>query len=299
MKKVIAIIIVLVALVAAYGCGAAEASIEKEEEVPLSNEALSLTLDESPLEEPSAMHMEILVNLDFGMYGEIAALPYMSALTDAFMEEHEGSSIDFAVVSKDEALELFHSGQTQAVALTGETDGSISVANQCIGIAVHPESPIGDLKRSQIFEIFSGAINNWKDLGLEDAPITLYVTERNSASRQAFEDMLSLRSTGGISKSLIPAEAVVLPDEDSVAEAIAGDKNGIGFIWASKFYKDVILLAVDSTNPNESSIADGSYALSRPIVLLFTEELISLVEFAQSPKMENISRDLGLWPIKK
>jgi len=293
MKKVFMVIVALIVPFVAYGCGSAEASIETTAGVPLSMEIPSYASDE-----PSAMHMEILNNLDFGMYGEIATLPYMSALTDAYMDEYEGSSIDFAVVSKDEALELFRSGQTRAIVLAGETDGSISVAYQCIGIAVHPDNPNAGLESSQVFSIFSGAISNWKDLGYEDVPITLYITDRNSASRQAFEDMLSLRSSGGITKSLIHADAVTLPGEDEVAEAIAGDKYGIGVIWASSFQEKVNLLAIDAVDPTESNAADGTYALSRPIVLVVTKELESLVEFARSSKMEDITRSLGLWPIK-
>jgi len=293
MKKILTAIIALIALFITYGCGATEASVETTAEVPLSMEALTFAS-----EEPSIMHMEILINLDFGMYGEVVALPYMSALTDAYMDEYEGSSIDFAVVSKDEALELFRSGQTQAIVLAGETDGCMSVAYQCIGIAVHPDNPIIGLESSQIFDIFSGATDNWKDLGYEDAPITLYVTERSSASRQAFEEMLSLRSSGGITKSLIPAEAVVLPDEDAAAEAIAGDLYGIGVVWASCPQENVTLLTIDAVDPTENNAADGTYVLSRPIVIVATSELESLVEFARSPKMEYITRSLGLWPIK-
>jgi len=292
MKKVFAAILALVTLLVTYGCGVAEASIETTVEIPLSMETPSFTS-----EEPPVMHMEILTNLDFGMYGEITALPYMSALIDAYMNEYEGSTIDFAIVSKDEALELFHSGQTQAIVIAGETDGCKSVAYQCVGIAVHPDNPNTDLDSSQVFGIFSGAIDNWKDLGFEDAPITLYVTDRSSASRQAFEDMLSLRSSGGISKSLIPSGAVTLPDEEAVAEAIAGDKYSIGVVWASSNQENINLLAIDAVDPTENNAADGTYTLSRPIVLVATSELESLVDFARSSKMEYITRSLGLWPI--
>jgi len=293
MKKLFTAVIVLIALLFTYGCGSAETSIEPAIEVPLSMETPS-----SDAAEPSVMHMEILSNLDFGMYGEIVALPYMSALTDAYIDEHEGSSIDFAVVSRDEALELFRSGQAQAIVLAGETDGCISVAYQCIGIAVHPDNPIVDFGSSQIFDIFSGAINNWEDLGWDDAPITLYITDRNSSSRQTFEDMLSLRSSGGIAKSLITDDAVTLPDEDEVARAIVGDKYGIGIVWANSPPVNIALVAIDSVNPTESHISDGTYALSRPIVMVVTKELESLIDFTLDSKMAEISRNLGLWPIK-
>jgi len=275
------------------GCGTSAAS---NETVAAFAERISIQSPDST-ETLVELQRELFVNLDFGMFGEIETLPYMVALTDAYIAEYDGASIDFAVVSRDEALELFQSGQAQAAVVTEETQGGVLVAYQCLGVAVHPDNPITELSIDEIFGIFSGEIDNWQEFGFDDAPITVYATDRYTASRQAFENVLALKSDEGIAKSLVTDTAVVLPDEDSVVEAIIGDKYGIGIIWVSETPMAVNFISVDSVTFSNSSIVDGSYKLSVPIVLMASGDVESLLEFAVCSKMTEIARGLGFWPV--
>jgi len=295
-RSFLPIVLLLFPIMLLTGCGTSAASNETvtgfEERIPLQSAQSA-----NPAETIVELQHELFVNLDFGMFGEIETLPYMIALTDAYIAEYGGASIDFAVVSRDEALELFQSGQAQAAVLTGEIQGGVLVAYQCLGVAVHPDNPVTELDRDQIFRIFNGEIDNWQELGLDDAPITVYVTDRFTASRQAFENILSLKSDDGIAKSLVPDTAVVLPDEGLVVEAILRDKYGIGIIWVGETPMAVNFISVDSVAFSQNSIVDGSYGLSRPIVLMASMDVEALPEFAVCPIMTEIVRGLGFWPV--
>ena len=282
MKKMLLPVTCLLVVFVLAGCGTAVML----DDIPLAEEAYQ----ELPEEQPVSS-IEVL-NLDFGMFGDISALPYMEAFTDAYLSEYEGASLDFAVVSRDEALELLESGDTQIAVLTGDAPGGVPVAYLCIGIAVHPDNPLSDVSRKQLFDIFSGDIANWADLGFSDAPITLYVTESNTASRQTFEDTLSLKSSEGISRSLIPDHAAVISDENLVGEAVANDINAIGIVAAAEDLGAVKILTIESAMPS----SDGSYLLSSPIVMVGSD-MDALTDFAKTPKMQGIVRTLGLWPI--
>ena len=287
----------LSSLILLSGCGTTAAS---NEAVTGLSEQLSESItiqSPHPSETLIEIQQEMFVNLDFGMFGEIDALPHMVALTDAYINEYEGASIDFAVVGRDEALELFQSGQAQAAVVTGEAPGGVLVAYQCLGVAVHPDNPVAEISREQIFGVFSGEIDNWQEFGYDNAPITIYITDRYSASRQAFENILSLKSAGGIAHSLISETAVVLPGEASVLEAISEDKYGIGVIWAFETPMAVSFLAVDSVALSSDAVLDGSYLLSSPIMLMADREVEALQEFAVCPKMNDIARGLGFWPV--
>jgi len=287
------IVILISPLILLSGCGTSAATNEAVTGLSENMTALSATPAETIVE----LQRELFINLDFGMFGEIETLPYMIALTDAYIAEYDGASIDFAVVSRDEALELFQSGQAQAAVVTDEAHGGVLVAYQCLGVAVHPDNLVMEIGREQIFGVFSGEIDNWSELGFDDAPITVYVTDRYTASRQAFENILSLKSTDGIAKSLVPDTAVVLSDEDLVVEAILGDKYGIGVIWAGEAPLAVNFISVNSVPFSQNSIIDGSYELSRPIVLMASGDVEALLEFAVCPKMTEITRGLGFWPV--
>ncbi|MDD3473007.1 MAG: substrate-binding domain-containing protein, partial [Syntrophaceae bacterium] len=55
-----------------------------------------------------------------------------------------------------------------------------------VAVAVNPENPISELTSSEVQDIFSGKIKNWKDLGGKDAIINLYTRDEASGTREVF-----------------------------------------------------------------------------------------------------------------
>ncbi len=76
----------------------------------------------------------------------------------------------------DKAKELGIDPQEFRVALDG------------IAVIVHPENPIEELTVDQIRDIFIGKIENWKELGGMDSPITLYGRENSSGTYEFFKE---------------------------------------------------------------------------------------------------------------
>lgn len=56
------------------------------------------------------------------------------------------------------------------------------IARDAIAVIVNPENPVDRLTLPQISQIFSGKINNWKELGGEDRPIVRVSRETNSGT---------------------------------------------------------------------------------------------------------------------
>src|SRR4029450_11193533 len=74
----------------------------------------------------------------------------------------------------------------------------------------------------QLLLIFTGKTKNWKDVGGPDAPITIYSRENSSGTYEFFkENLLKARD--------VSARAQTVPGTASVVEAVAKDKNGIGY----------------------------------------------------------------------
>ncbi|MCZ7554115.1 MAG: PstS family phosphate ABC transporter substrate-binding protein [Anaerolineales bacterium] len=67
------------------------------------------------------------------------------------------------------------------------------VARDAIAIIVHPENPVSQLTLRQISDIYSGAINNWQEVGGEDRVIVRLSRETNSGTHIYFlEEVLRL-----------------------------------------------------------------------------------------------------------
>src|SRR5262245_3503979 len=98
----------------------------------------------------------------------------------------------------------------------------IPVAKDGLSIYLNDQNPVKELTIEQLRGIYTGAITSWKDLGGKDAPITLYGRQNNSGTYVYFKDHV----LGGRDFS---ARCQTLPGTAAVVNAVAKDKNGIGY----------------------------------------------------------------------
>ena len=70
--------------------------------------------------------------------------------------------------------------------------------------------------------IFTGKMKNWKEVGGPDAPITVYSRENSSGTYEFFKEHVLKGKDFAASAQTMPGTAAVL-------QAVAKDKNGIGY----------------------------------------------------------------------
>lgn len=100
---------------------------------------------------------------------------------------------------------------------------AIPFAYDVLTALVNSENPVKSLSSAQISDIFSGEITNWKQVGGEDLPITVYIVGKESATRDVFKKhILKQREYGPESKVIRPDWRIVL--------SVNLDRGGIGQI---------------------------------------------------------------------
>ena len=134
-----------------------------------------------------------------------------------------------------------------------------------IVVAVHPSNNISDLTTEEIKGIFDGNVTNWNQLGGENKPINVFVREEGSGTLDAFK-------TTVMNKTPILNEAIVLNSQGSIKQSIEQDTSSIGIVSFSYLDENIKAVSVDGTYPSEESIADGSYMIQRPFLLLIKED---------------------------
>jgi phosphate transport system substrate-binding protein len=125
-----------------------------------------------------------------------------------------------------------------------------------VALAVHPSNGIGALSAKQVRDIFSGAITNWKDVGGNDAAITLYTREDGSGTREVFVDIL-------LEKGEIAQNAVIVNSNGAMKTAIAKDANGVGYIGIGYIDAGVKALEIDGMKPTQENASNGAYTITR------------------------------------
>lgn len=164
-----------------------------------------------------------------------------------------------------------------------------------IAILTHKENNIAELTRSQIASIFSGRITDWSELGQPAAPIHLYARDAKSGTFDTFQSLV-------MGKDEIAASAERFEDSNALSDAIASDRNGIGFVGLP-YVRQAKLLAVseDGAAPflaTRFTVATEDYVLSRRLFLYTPanpqNSLVSrFVEFALSEAGQEIVNKVG------
>ncbi len=173
------------------------------------------------------------------------------------------------------------------------------VAKDGVAIYVNDANPVAQLTPDQIKGIYMGDVTNWKQVGGNDAPIVLYSRE-NSSGTYVFVKEHVLKNGDYASN------AQTLPGTAAVVNAVAKEKNGIGYGGAAyaKGVKEVRIVGTDGQAwlPNAENVKSGKYPLSRPL-FMYTRgkpsgEAKEFIEFCLSPAGQAIVTQVGYYPIK-
>ena len=125
-----------------------------------------------------------------------------------------------------------------------------------VAVAVNPANRVAGLTKAQIKDIFSGKIANWKEVGGADAPISLYVREDGSGTRETFEER-------ALDKGASAAAANVVNSNGAMKTAIGQDPNAIGYVGIGHLDKSIKGISVDGMAPSQENAASGQYTVTR------------------------------------
>ena len=189
---------------------------------------------------------------------------------------------------------------TSAESKQGAKVKEIPVALDALSIYVNTANPLTELSLPQARKIYTGQVTNWKEVGGNDAPITLYSRENNSGTYVFFKEHV-------LQNDDYDPSAQTLPGTASVVNAVAHDPNGIGYggiayaegIKPLKIKKDDNAPAVEGTLENAQS---GKYGLARELYFyMFPNKNKAADEFVAwvlSPDGQKVVGDVGYYPLK-
>ncbi len=64
------------------------------------------------------------------------------------------------------------------------------IAIDGLAIIVHPDNPINHLSITQLADIFSGQITDWRRARRHSGPIRIYARDHNSGSWETFKELV-------------------------------------------------------------------------------------------------------------
>lgn len=176
----------------------------------------------------------------------------------------------------------------------------IPVARDGITLYVNESNPISELSLDQIKAFYRGEITNWKEVGGSDAKVILYGRENSSGTYVYFRDNV----LGGSDFSPLTQ---TLPGTGAVVNAVAKDKNGIGYGGAA-YAKGIKVVKVrkDASSPAYAptieTIKAGEYPISRYLYMYTRSkpagDMKKFIDWVLSDEGQSIVSLVGYFPVK-
>lgn len=182
----------------------------------------------------------------------------------------------------------------------GKRPTEYRVALDGLTVYVNEANPIKELSIPQLEGIFTGKIRNWKELGGADAPIIVYSRENSSGTYEFFKEHVLQGKDFAASAQTMPGTAAVL-------QAVAKEKNGIGYGGAAygQGAKHLAIKKTDSSpaiEPTEEAIVKGTYPIWRNLFIyvnpaLDKGEIADYLRWIRSDDGQKVVKDVGYFPL--
>lgn len=208
--------------------------------------------------------------------GSTSVQPFSEVLAEEFMAQYPGVKINVQGGGSSQGLEATRTGVAQIGASSRELKPEEKsfheylIARDGIVVIVNPANPVEDLTLEEVRLIFSGQIDNWKEIGGPDHEIILVSRESGSGTRDGFESL-------AMNKEPVSDKALIANSTGAIRTIVAGDRYAIGYVSLAVLDSSVKPLRVEGVAPTADNIRNGKYAISRPFIYVTREEPTGLV----------------------
>jgi len=167
----------------------------------------------------------------------------------------------------------------------GKAPVDVVVAVDAVTILVNPANSVSSLTMEQVKGIFSGTISNWKDVGGEDAKISVYGRDPSSGTHAFLQDhvLQKVPFTPGI---------VEFPANAPMTAAVLKDKRGICYagLSAGKSLK-ALRISTGAASPAIPATAENIHSVKYP--------LSRLLHWYLATRPTGAVKELCLWVISQ
>jgi phosphate transport system substrate-binding protein len=199
-------------------------------------------------------------------------------------------------------------GEIEQAKANGGDPVEFVVAKDAIAIVVNPENPVTQLTIKQLSDIYSGKINNWKEVGGDNRVIVRLSRETNSGTHVFFLENV-IRMGNPDDKTLFSTDTLLLPSSEGITSETRDNPNAIGYDGLGYVTPEVKVVAVgrDASGPyvlpSAESVNNGQYPIARDLYM-YTDKLpagavADYLNWIMTAEAQAIVTQLGFVPINK
>lgn len=221
-----------------------------------------------------------------------ASIELESKLTGYGLAALLADQCNVAAASRQPIKDELDLAKSRNVELNDYVIGSYSVA-----VIVNSACGVADLKREQVRDIFTGVIQNWKDVGGSDSPIHIYSRDPVSGTALGFKEL-------AMENKPYASGEKTFTNYSGIVNAVGQDASGIGYcsIDLTKT-AGVKVVSINGIAPTVASINEGKFPYAR-VLHFYTNKgkedpsAKEFIDFVQSEKGQQIVAQTGNVPRK-
>ena len=241
--------------------------------------------------------------------GSTTVLPIAQKVSEAYMKENPEVRISISGGGSGNGIKALIDGMTdiadssrfikdkevkQAVE-NGQYPVPFAVAYDCIIPVVHPSNPVKDLSLDQLKAIYKGEVKNWKEVGGDDRKIVVVSRDTSSGTYEVWEKKV-------MKKERVFPGALLQASNGAVSQAVAKNKNGIGYIGIGYLNDTVKPCTVNGIVGTPETTLDGTFPISRPLYMFTNkwpkEEVAKFINYVIHPqKGQKLVEGAGFVPL--
>lgn len=211
-----------------------------------------------------ADHGALAVNV----VGSTSVQPFAELLAQEYMAKNLDQNVEVQGGGSTAGLQAVTNGLADigmcSRSLSDEENPKFSatiIARDGLAIVVNPTNSVTELTTEQLRGLFSGNIQNWKDVGGPDRPVWPITREEGSGTRESFVHLV-------MGKDHISRHALTQESNGAVKELVKGDPSAIGYMSLGLVGHELKTVRVDGIEPTVANVMTGSYKLARPFLFV-------------------------------
>ena len=186
--------------------------------------------------------------------------------------------------------------EVSAAQAKGVTMNPIIVAYDGIAIIVNANSPVKNLTKRQVEQIFAGDITDWSAVGGPAGKISIYTRNTSSGTYSDFKDL-------AMKKRDYAASSQKMAGNEQITAEVGKNPNGIGYVGLAYIHDAGIkVVSIEGLNPDKASVLAKKYPYARPTFYYTngeaTGEAAKFIEFTLSDEGQKIAEKIGFVSIR-
>ncbi len=206
--------------------------------------------------------------------GSTTVLPIAQTIAEAYMKQNpdvkisisgggSGNGIKALIDASTDIADssrFIKGGELKMAVDKGQYPVPFAVAYDCIIPVVHPTNNLTNISLAQLKDLYMGKVKNWKEIGGPDRPVVIVSRDTSSGTYEVWEGKV-------MNKERVYPGAQLLASNGAVAQAVAGNKNAIGYVGIGYLNDDIKSLTVNSIKGTKETTLNGTFPISRPLFM--------------------------------